>query len=364
MSTTTGSPFDIQELVDYCIDFLHDSRPDLKTCTLVGRAWVQSAQFHLFWNMTFFDSLKDQHLRISQIGRLSRSPHILAFVCCLHVRLHYLALDAFSAAIPLFAHLQELRVSGDCVPSVPSFPGLVTLRALLSLPTLQRVEIYCTFPHPLAFMKVWSGCSESIRHLMLWGVRVNDTNHDWNLSSAVDSRPKIRLESLRLSYSTSIIPWLATDACPFDFSGLTALSVGEDTRILRWNAFSGAVAAIKRLEIGFISTQPSVDLSPFGRLQELIIHVHSHLDAEIALDTLNTLSSVPTISRINTIGIYPNFTHRMSQTLTRLDTLLASLPLPELRAVPMPERIGVVTLEKHCPRLHARELLAVVSSAS
>ncbi|KAJ6585429.1 hypothetical protein B0H19DRAFT_926951, partial [Mycena capillaripes] len=38
----------IQELVDLTIDFLHDSRADLKRCSLVNRSWLPAARHHLF----------------------------------------------------------------------------------------------------------------------------------------------------------------------------------------------------------------------------------------------------------------------------------------------------------------------------
>src|ERR1700722_9015390 len=40
------------EIQDYILDFLHDSRPTLKTCALVCRAWVPTSRYHLFFNIT------------------------------------------------------------------------------------------------------------------------------------------------------------------------------------------------------------------------------------------------------------------------------------------------------------------------
>ncbi|KAJ7864127.1 hypothetical protein B0H14DRAFT_2574566 [Mycena olivaceomarginata] len=40
-------PLDIQELVDHCISFLWESKPDLIVCALVARSWVNPAQCHL-----------------------------------------------------------------------------------------------------------------------------------------------------------------------------------------------------------------------------------------------------------------------------------------------------------------------------
>ncbi|KAJ7911083.1 hypothetical protein B0H13DRAFT_1876110 [Mycena leptocephala] len=39
---------EVQELVDLTIDFLYDSRVDLKRCALVNQSWLPAAQYHLF----------------------------------------------------------------------------------------------------------------------------------------------------------------------------------------------------------------------------------------------------------------------------------------------------------------------------
>ncbi|OCH84584.1 hypothetical protein OBBRIDRAFT_741339, partial [Obba rivulosa] len=39
------------ELTDHIIDFLHDDRQALQACALVSRAWLPSAQLHLFYDI-------------------------------------------------------------------------------------------------------------------------------------------------------------------------------------------------------------------------------------------------------------------------------------------------------------------------
>ncbi|OCH85145.1 hypothetical protein OBBRIDRAFT_334360 [Obba rivulosa] len=39
------------ELIDYTINFLHNDSKALKACALVCRAWLPSAQLHLFYEM-------------------------------------------------------------------------------------------------------------------------------------------------------------------------------------------------------------------------------------------------------------------------------------------------------------------------
>ncbi|KAF8218040.1 hypothetical protein K438DRAFT_1747277 [Mycena galopus ATCC 62051] len=71
-------------LHDYTIDFLHDDKPALLTCSLVCRAWSAASRYHLFQNATiditrvnfqsFCELLADQRFK-SFIGRLHMHSH-------------------------------------------------------------------------------------------------------------------------------------------------------------------------------------------------------------------------------------------------------------------------------------------------
>ncbi|KAJ7489294.1 hypothetical protein FB451DRAFT_686306 [Mycena latifolia] len=250
----SSSPFDVQELVDCFIDFLWDSGPDLKTCALVCHGWVHTAHSRLFSTMTYFNSMTNQDMRILQLVEISRSPHVLGVVSRLEIQLHYLSKDVFLLALPLLTRIREIRVLGDSAPSVRSDNITAALHGLLSLPTVQRVELYCTFPSSSAFLQIWDGCSEKIRHLALGSLRVNDPEYEWALAPVLNSCRKYRLESLHLSYGDFfVIPWLATDACPFDLSGLTTLCVGQHVKILRWMDLIRARTTISHLEFSVSS---------------------------------------------------------------------------------------------------------------
>ncbi|KAJ7143143.1 hypothetical protein C8R43DRAFT_1015718 [Mycena crocata] len=151
----SSNPLEVQELVDCFIDFLWDSGPDLKASALVCRAWTHAAHFHLFSTMDYLNHTTNQAVRISQLLDISRSSHILGSVSRLEIQLHYLSKDAFLPAIPLLTHLREIRVSGDSVASRSAENSTTALYGLLSLPTVQRVELYCTFPNPRAFLQIW-----------------------------------------------------------------------------------------------------------------------------------------------------------------------------------------------------------------
>jgi hypothetical protein len=148
----------------------------------------------------------------------------MALVSRLEIHLYYLS---FLTAINQLTRLKEVRISGS-LASTPQ-TTVMSVRGLLRLPTVERVELYCTFPSPAAFLQIWDGCSESIRHLALGNrsIRVNDSDYDWASSPMSDNRPKLKLQSFRLLLGDFILPWVTADACPFAFSQLTMLCVGQ-----------------------------------------------------------------------------------------------------------------------------------------
>ncbi|KAJ6480326.1 hypothetical protein C8R45DRAFT_1216068 [Mycena sanguinolenta] len=80
--STTSSVFQIQELCDYIVDFLHRNSRALKGCALVSRPLVSSAQYHLFSDVRFGNGVKwndgGATRRFCVIMR--SSPHLRPFV--------------------------------------------------------------------------------------------------------------------------------------------------------------------------------------------------------------------------------------------------------------------------------------------
>ncbi|KAJ7766649.1 hypothetical protein B0H16DRAFT_1882695 [Mycena metata] len=313
------SPFDLPELVEYCIDFLHDSRPDLAACSLVSRPWVYPAQFHIF-SATSWECMVDQHQQISRLSEISALPHILALISRLELNVYYLGQCDLSGAISRLTQLRGVRISGN-LNSVPSTSqkALGAIRALIALPTVERVELYCSFEtRPAAtFIQIWDGCSEKIRHLSLGNIRVKESEYDWASSVVLKSRRKLALDSLYISYGNYVTPWLASDACPFDFSHLTTLSL-----------------TLKRLKVWLCNWQPPMiqdilDLGPFQQLQHLTIIALDRRGIPLQM-AITALSTLPTDNRLASLEIECIPQHSM---FLRLDELLFSMPLSELQNV-------------------------------
>ncbi|KAJ6526266.1 hypothetical protein DFH09DRAFT_170576 [Mycena vulgaris] len=365
--TSSTTMFNIQELVDYCVDFLHDSRADLRACAQVCRACVHPAQYHLFRKMIHFNSIVDRYIRDSHLLDLvSNSPHVLGLVSRLEIHLHYLQTEAVLAAVPLLISLKEVRISGVYMPEMPT-TTLVAVRALVGLPTVQRVELYCTLRGVESFLQIWNGCSAGIRHLALGSLGVYDEKYDWAAAPA-GKAPKLRLDSLHLAPTCSVIPWLASDACPFDYSRLTALCVHEQLHVLRWPALAASAATITRLEFAPNSTHGPLELAPFTRLEQLSMRVHEYPDLHMIVGTLASLPAANRVPAIK-IGIDCDFAWISVNQLARFDNELARLPPAcliavevevDARAHDMSFENFVAAVERALPKLRQRGLLRVV----
>ncbi|KAJ7087430.1 hypothetical protein C8R44DRAFT_30651 [Mycena epipterygia] len=99
----SGSPLALQELIDYCIDFLFASAANLKACALVSRSWTQPAQMHLF-NLIVLGSSGYTHgetglltLTRARCGRLfeafASSPRLVGSIESLQIYLDTVAID-------------------------------------------------------------------------------------------------------------------------------------------------------------------------------------------------------------------------------------------------------------------------------
>src|SRR3984957_20763029 len=70
------------ELIDYTIDYLHDSPSTLRTCACVYRAWVAPSRFHLFYRReitpTRTRTVPLQTCKLLEF--LQGSPHIAFYI--------------------------------------------------------------------------------------------------------------------------------------------------------------------------------------------------------------------------------------------------------------------------------------------
>ncbi|KAJ7633126.1 hypothetical protein FB45DRAFT_1027236 [Roridomyces roridus] len=285
----------IQEIVDCCLDFLHDPT-DLRTCALVGPLWTCAARRHLFHNLRF--DLQDGRNRLDGLSRSNRFTGF-RFVRKLQFNTSCIC-DAFLSMIPTFTGLQQICVSG----TRPEPLDTAALSALLSLPTLTCVAISCVFQDISAFIQIWIGCSQSIRHLEL-SCPILGLNHPWSVPGA-HSAASIKLDSLRLLNAKSVLPWLVTN-CPFSFQ--KTQQIGKTIQVFQFTA---------------ISTHAPIDLGRFTRLRHLIVRISGDDPVQMAVNTFSTAHT--THRDLTSILVFPTSTSpsglsQLDDSLTQISTL-------------------------------------------
>ncbi|KAJ6544195.1 hypothetical protein B0H19DRAFT_1076340 [Mycena capillaripes] len=124
---------EVQELVDLTIDFLYDSRADLKCCTLVNKSWLPSAQHHLFSYFAIQNESDCQ--RLSTIIRTSF--RISQLITHLAIALNAWDNDAYAALAKIqFTNLRKLSIY-----RFPSDSGLAAMQQLCSIPSITHISM-------------------------------------------------------------------------------------------------------------------------------------------------------------------------------------------------------------------------------
>ncbi|KAJ7368579.1 hypothetical protein DFH08DRAFT_831744 [Mycena albidolilacea] len=278
-----------QELVDECL--LHLSEENhLKACALVCRSWSHSAQRALFKDV-FVVVPKDSNV-----------PHLIR-----HIRSLYLGqglkvdLRAFQKVCNIpFTHLEDVYIDNWCALAPQSG---VALQQLLSLSTLSRVHMQCTFDS--TFLSIWDRCSLNVRHVSLFC-----RNYDFPDSSGhtpPHSSARIVVESLQLCGAEAGFGWLKQGHSPLDLSRLVVLSVTAAS-VLRWSRMAPAFQTIQALDVPHSDT---LDLSLFPNFtrQSILSKLLRPLPASSRLYFLTSavvsvVNSTPSW-RIFPWGIYP-----------------------------------------------------------
>ncbi|CAL1715680.1 unnamed protein product [Somion occarium] len=141
-----------QELVDIIIDFLHNDKSTLKSCSEVSRTWVDSASLHLFarvsplWRPPYTDSLATFAVKLKSSLRLQR------YVKCLEIKYYKpqyngvqapnpiakkppIPLETLFLALQNFPHLERL-ICGD-IELFSISGGQSAMTELRQLPTVR-----------------------------------------------------------------------------------------------------------------------------------------------------------------------------------------------------------------------------------
>ncbi|KAJ7446561.1 hypothetical protein FB451DRAFT_1291588 [Mycena latifolia] len=324
----------IAELLEQCIDFLAGSEPDirdLRACSLVGRSWVRPAQYHIF------STIRIEHRTVSLpildpraprlLDILDASPHLIGCISALYIEVPLAPPNLLRFLNLPFTRLSSLHL-GHYTTLLPE--GAVSLKRLLSAPTLLSLDIGGNVVNREQFLRIWEHSSPTIKHLALSCNATTDQTAPY-----VDSAPRrhIRLDSFEIDSIKNIEWWLGDPRCPLDFSSLRALKLrmSRDVRAITQGPLAAQIEKVKVLALGHIRpiTQ-SVDLSGFEQLTDLCLQTHPRNPAS-PFETLLTIrpESRPYLSVLRFIMTPARDNPRDSfySFCSLLDRALADLPV-------------------------------------
>ncbi|KAJ6462281.1 hypothetical protein C8R47DRAFT_1202253 [Mycena vitilis] len=287
-----SSPFAVQELVDYIIDFLGDSGADLKTCALVCHSWLPAAQSHIFRTIRAMVAYNDPK-RWSRV--LDASPHLIRYIRRLDL---CFTTDQGSASrvtkicnFP-FTHLQWIGISyiGDL-----SAQNVRALQQLFSLATLKHVTFMSEDGKPVNLTKIFHRCTATIEHLDIGGGAFFPS---FSAPQIPRSMARVSLTAIRIrEIGTTILNGgLLAGLHPFAVSTLKALAV-RGAPAVEWLSLSPAMSSLEVLNIDVATDHKDFDLSAFPQLSLLRISITPSLplpDLERrALDLFSLLTRAP-----------------------------------------------------------------------
>jgi hypothetical protein len=242
-----GNPLYVPELIDICIAHLRESRTDLRSCALVCRGWVYSAQECIFegallWR-SWWGSLDDYRRRWRQLlAVLASSPHLIHHIRRLDLNVKALSHDRLIdqiARVP-FSHLCGVILRNWSRRAAPA------VTTLLALTTLRHVDLVCEASDPTRFADMWDACSRSVRSVAFQAFQKSQETLSPVFRKEV---PPLALRALEVKNMSGFIPaWLEHARCPLQFSGLRILAVHNNPEILRWRKLGPALPHLEALQ--------------------------------------------------------------------------------------------------------------------
>ncbi|KAJ7662590.1 hypothetical protein DFH06DRAFT_1296232 [Mycena polygramma] len=294
------SPFEVQELVDYILRFLRDSKPDLKTCALVCRSWAYLAQSHLFQKISVvINDVRSAAPENLWPRILGGSPHLNRYIRQLYLFVLSNGSRSICTAVwelcnfP-FTHVD--RVQAVCI-GANSTTSAMALQQLFSLPTIAHIELLTTAVEPDHFFGTFQRCSPAMKHLDLWFSRaplpVLSTPHNPQL---------ITLETLSVQAFANLTldRWLLSLLHPFTLSTVRALLIIAGPIV--WPDLAPAMNNIGTLSIDGMSHHINLDLTAFPDLYLLRIRVALAATTNLLTGRhMSLLSAIARAPRLRTV---------------------------------------------------------------
>ncbi|KAJ7651430.1 hypothetical protein FB45DRAFT_1018773 [Roridomyces roridus] len=178
------------------------------------RKWMRE-----FWGRLFLTKMAEPRLKLLPS---TFSPHLVPFIKTLNL------IGVEPCVLKIYAGISFSGLRTLSLRDGRNFDrGAVdTIRTLLRSPALHSVGIYWSFPRRENFLRIWDGCSHTIKNLSFNPGRVFD------LADSPEPGPggsgRIKLESFGCTGSLNDIRyWLQDPSCPFDISGLKSFQSSD-----------------------------------------------------------------------------------------------------------------------------------------
>ncbi|KAK7017712.1 hypothetical protein R3P38DRAFT_2539992 [Favolaschia claudopus] len=286
------SPFEVQELCDYMVDFLHDDPATLKTCALICTSMVSSAQHHLFHEVQFGNGVKWRDggacKRFCEL--ITSSPHLAPLVCRVRACFTPEVLGRLGEVeLPNLRYLALFRPLKDNLASKPiqEAASLICRRPIQDL-KLQDLAIQSMED----FIGLFQHRVDDLDKLTLSSIHVHFIEN-----APVDNplrTPKPKLKGLSYNSVMFSHSWLADASFPFDLTALEEMDIGgamTETwrRMLDVNRLSLRKFWINAQEVNTKFTKTPVPATLLARLPALQVLTIGSLgeelnDVEILLD--------------------------------------------------------------------------------
>ncbi|KAJ6622478.1 hypothetical protein B0H10DRAFT_2431858 [Mycena sp. CBHHK59/15] len=254
------------------------------------------------------------------------SPHLSRLALCLELYPEALSPENFAAFLKLpFPKLRTLRILSLRPLTLALAAGM---KQLLSLPSLEYVQIRCRYGDPSIFQHIWKRLSPTVK-----GIELKCPGLDSSLPAPTQAHAgaPLKIESLKVRGSRGIVRWLASDRCAFDFSHLRALHLGNNSGLLHAPVFIAAAKTLELLEIDARLGTYAIDLSPYTRLEFLHIFCESDEHLPKVFETLRTIPRRNRIEKVRIFGCSDDGSRWIQQQLAALRTFRRKL---EVRGAP------------------------------
>ncbi|KAK7059933.1 hypothetical protein R3P38DRAFT_2838598 [Favolaschia claudopus] len=331
------SPFDVQELLDHCIDSLavgakrRDFTADLLSCALVARSWTNPAQSHLFRDPHFTNSRIEYEMSGQTMFKFSRtvngSPHLVQHVRVIWAPMNRGGETDYTRATRKmwqleYTNLERLRLD-VLIPEMYK----EAIERLLRSPRLQYLRLLlhsCTLSD---FQDAFERTARTLEHLDIrFACPVGSVR-----TPSPDFAP-IPLKSLRVGMWKGFDEDYKKLGRLLDLSQLKALAIYYGPTSPPWGLMSTTTIEVLQIWAEENHYVEGLDLSLFPKLNTLRLDLLNRLPSSLLL----VLSTIAPSQRIETIVIGVNgsiFENTYFKDAPRLDEALASLPLLPLPTI-------------------------------